>query len=148
VWPHDRGGRRREADLRHLGADGPRVGSGETPSPGALPSTSATVAQVLVDAGHLAPTPNQPGVFALSDPARIETLVLGAGFEPPEITKVPMSWKFGSFEDYWAFTLDKAGALAMIIEQLLEAEQGSVRADGEFELDGLCLNVSTRSAHR
>jgi ubiquinone/menaquinone biosynthesis C-methylase UbiE len=119
---------------------------------------AATVAQVLVDAGHLAPTPNQPGVFALSDPARIETIVLGAGLEPPEITKVPMSWPFESFEDYWAFTLDKAGALAMVIEQLPGAEQGSLRAsvrealgpeaDGEFELDGLCLNVSTRSAHR
>ncbi len=117
---------------------------------------AATVAQVLADAGHIVPAPNQPGVFALADPARIETLVLGAGFEPPEITEVPMRWPFDSFEDYWAFTLDKAGALAMVIEQLPETEQGSVRssvrealgskADGSFELDGLCANVSTRSA--
>jgi ubiquinone/menaquinone biosynthesis C-methylase UbiE len=117
---------------------------------------AATVAQVLVDAEHMTPLPNEPGIFAFADPARVEALVAGAGFEPPEITEVPMRWPFDSFEDYWGFTLDKAGALAMVIEQLPAADQESVRssvrealgskADASFELDGLCLNVSTRSA--
>jgi ubiquinone/menaquinone biosynthesis C-methylase UbiE len=126
-------------------------------SPDANP-WAATVARVLVAAGHVNPAPSQPGVFALADPTRIESLVVEAGFQQPEITEVRMRWPFGSFEDYWAFTQDKAGALAMIIERLPEPDQHSVRAsvrealgpeaDGSFELDGLCLNVSTRSAIR
>ena len=68
-----------------------------------------------------------------------------------------MRWPFDSFEDYWAFTLDKAGGLAMVIERLSDDERDSVRASvrralgseakGSFELAGLCLNASTRAAH-
>jgi SAM-dependent methyltransferase len=118
---------------------------------------AAIVARELVAAGHMdPPSAGRPGIFALADPAQIETLVVEAGFEPPAITEVPMRWLFDSFDDYWAFTLDKAGALAMVIEKLPAAEQDAVRtatrgaldskSGGGFELDGLCLNVLTRPA--
>jgi SAM-dependent methyltransferase len=118
---------------------------------------AAIVARALVDAGHMSRSrEGTPGIFALADPARIESLVVEAGFEPPHIVEVPMRWSFDSFDDYWRFTLEKAGALAMVIERLSPEEQNSVRAsvgralgsaaEGSFELDGLCLNVSTRPA--
>ena len=118
---------------------------------------AAIVARVLVDADHMDPLPaGRPGIFALADPARIETLAVEAGFAVPGIVEVPMRWPFDSFEDYWAFTLDKAGGLAMVIERLSDDERDSVRAsvrralgskaEGSFELAGLCLNVSTRAA--
>jgi SAM-dependent methyltransferase len=118
---------------------------------------AAIVARALVDAGHMdPPSAGKPGIFALADPALIETLVVQAGFQLPDVVEVAMRWPFDSFEDYWAFTLEKAGALAMVIERLPEADRESVRdsargalgseAEGGFELDGLCLNVSTRSA--
>lgn len=118
---------------------------------------AAIVARALVDAGHMdPPSAGKPGIFALADPASIEMLVVGAGLETPQIVEVAMRWPFDSFEEYWAFTLEKAGALAMVIARLPEADQASVlasvrealgsEADGSFELDGRCLNVSTRPA--
>jgi hypothetical protein len=100
------------------------------------------------------PGSGMPGIFALSDPARIEALVLDALFLPPSIVEVRMQWPFDSFDDYWAFVLEKVGMLAMVIEALPGEEQEAVRAsvrdalgsraDGSFQLAGLCLNVSTR----
>lgn len=118
---------------------------------------AANVAGVLIEAGHLSP-PEQgsPGIFALADPARIEELTVAAGFERPRVTEVEMTWPFDSFDDYWTFTLEKAGALAMVIEKLSEEDRQAVRssvrakigaeADHAFVLGGLCLNASTRVA--
>jgi SAM-dependent methyltransferase len=124
-------------------------------SPGQNP-WAATVAGILVEHGHM-PPPAQgaPGIFALADPARLEALAAAAGFEPPRLTDVDMTWRFESFGDYWAYTLEAAGALAMVIEQLPPREQEAVRdavrdalgtrADGPVELTGLCLNALTRA---
>jgi SAM-dependent methyltransferase len=117
---------------------------------------AASVAGVLVDRGYMAPAAEgAPGVFALADPARLEALVVEAGFEPPRVREVEMTWRFQSFDDYWAFTLEAAGALAMVIEQLPPREQEAVsdavydvlgpRADGALELNGLCLNALARA---
>jgi SAM-dependent methyltransferase len=115
---------------------------------------AASVAGVLVELGHMAPpAAGAPGIFALADPALLEALVVAAGFEPPLVREVEMAWRFESFDDYWAFTLEAAGALAMVIEQLPPREQETVhdavrdvldrRADEPLELAGLCLNAST-----
>jgi len=118
---------------------------------------AAIVVRALVDAGHMEPPERGgPGIFSLADPARIETLVVEAGFEPPQVVDVPMGWPFDSFQDYWTWTLGKAGALAMIIERLSGDERDAVRASvrdalgskaaGSFKLDGLCLNAATRAS--
>jgi hypothetical protein len=115
---------------------------------------AAKVAGVLVEHAHMAPpAEGAPGIFALADPAQIETLVREAGFERPRIVEVEMTWRFQSFDDYWAYTLEAAGALAMVIEQLAphnrEAVRAAVRdrldplADDGVELDGVCLNAFT-----
>jgi SAM-dependent methyltransferase len=115
---------------------------------------AASVAGVLVELGHMAPpAAGAPGIFTLADPALLEALVVAAGFEPPLVREVEMAWRFESFDDYWAFTLEAAGALAMVIEQLPPREQETVRdavrdvldrrADEPLELAGLCLNAST-----
>ncbi len=117
---------------------------------------AAIVARALVGASHMEPPrPGLPGIFALDDPTRIEALVTEAGFGEPEIVEVRMQWPFDSFDDYWAFVLEKVGALAMIIAGLPGKDQEAVRAavrdalgsqaDGSFVLPGLCLNVLTRA---
>jgi SAM-dependent methyltransferase len=116
---------------------------------------AAIPGRTLVEAGHMEPPrAGRPGIFTLGDPARIEALVTKAGFEPPEITELRVIWTFESFEDYWAFILEKAGALSMVIVPLPEEEQDTVRAsvrealgsqaDGAIALPGLCVNASTR----
>jgi SAM-dependent methyltransferase len=118
---------------------------------------AAIVARALIEAGHMdRPGATTPGIFALSDPAWIESLVVEAGFEPPVVSEIAMRWPFDSFDDYWGFTLDAAGALSMVIERLPADEQEAVKrsvrealgqsATGAFELEGLCLNASTRPA--
>ncbi len=117
---------------------------------------AAIVGSALAAAGHMdAPSEGKPGIFTLADPQRIEALVVEAGFEPPTLTEVEMLWPFPSFADYWAFMLDYAGALAMVIDQLSSEQQEAVKrsvrdalgdtATGAFELGGLCLNASTRA---
>jgi ubiquinone/menaquinone biosynthesis C-methylase UbiE len=115
---------------------------------------ATVVARLLVEAGHMSPPGEAPGIFALSDPRKLQSLVVAAGFEPPAITEVAMTWPFQSFDDYWAFTLELAGALSMILAKLPDEEQAAIKdaarealgqetADS-LELEGLCLNVSTR----
>lgn len=113
-------------------------------------------ARTLVEAGHMdPPRAGSPGVFALADAERIEALVVAAGFEPPEVSETPVLWTFETFDDYWAFVLEKAGALSSVILPLPDNEHEAVResvrstlgrkAEGAFGLPGLCLNAVTRA---
>jgi SAM-dependent methyltransferase len=115
---------------------------------------AAIPARVLVELGQIDPPRAGPGIFALADPERIEALVLAAGFERPQVAEVTMDWHFDTFEQYWAYVLESFGALSMAVATLPAAEQERVRgavrealgsrAEGSFELGGLCLNVATR----
>ena len=113
-------------------------------------------ARTLVEAGHMdPPRAGSPGIFALADPGRNDALAVAAGFEPPEIGEMPVLWTFESFDDYWAFVLEKAGALSSVILPLPQNEHEAVResvrsalgarAEGAFGLPGLCLNAVTRA---
>jgi SAM-dependent methyltransferase len=115
---------------------------------------AASAAGILVAHGHMSrPEQGAPGIFALADPARLEALVVAAGFEPPRLTEVEMTWRFESFDDYWAYTLEAAGGLAIVIDQLPPREQDAVRdavrdvldppVGGPMELTGVCLNALT-----
>ncbi|MCP9487079.1 MAG: methyltransferase domain-containing protein [Gaiellaceae bacterium MAG52_C11] len=98
------------------------------------------------------PQPGEPGIFALAQPERIRELARNAGFAEPEIERVEMTWAYGSFAEWWRFTLELAGALAAVIGQLTLEEQERVRATAErnatafgpeYVVPGVCLNVAT-----
>lgn len=46
------------------------------------------------------PDPLAPGMFALADTGRLAELVGAAGFNPPEIAEVEVTWRYDSFEEY------------------------------------------------
>ena len=104
------------------------------------------------------PDPEAPGIFAMADPERTESLLVAAGFTPERVEHVEMWWTFSSVEDIWRFVNDLAGALAMVIRSLPEKDQAAIRdrlaesaepyrADGgSYELEGVCLNVLARPA--
>ncbi|HEX6457890.1 MAG TPA: methyltransferase domain-containing protein [Thermoleophilaceae bacterium] len=106
--------------------------------------------RVLVQRGHMQPPESgAPGIFAMANPARIEELVKGAGFESLELREVPMSWHFESFDEFWTYTNEIAGALAAVIAELDESEQRAVRSEIEAalpgcDLPGACINVLAR----
>ncbi len=56
---------------------------------------------VLIERGLLEPpSPDEPGQFSLGDPARIEELVRGAGFDELAVTEVPVAFRAESWAEY------------------------------------------------
>lgn len=114
----------------------------------ALPSA------VLNARGHMpAAESGAPGILALADRDRLEGLFARAGFANLRIEEVPFTWTFDDEDDYWAFLNDAAGALAMVIARLDDAERAAVRdqvaaelgpfrADGRIALPAQCLVAS------
>jgi SAM-dependent methyltransferase len=117
---------------------------------------ASLVGRILVTEGHLRPpAPGSPGIFALSDPARVRGLVTGAGFAPPEVAEVSITWRFPTRDAYWRFLTEMAGAISPVLRGLTPETQAHVRArfddmaepyrSGEgYALPALCLNVATR----
>jgi ubiquinone/menaquinone biosynthesis C-methylase UbiE len=113
-------------------------------------------ARVLIERGHMEPPESgRPGIFAMADPGRIEALMTDAGFEQPHLHEIPMTWSFESFDEFWRYTMEIAGAIALVIAQLDDRERQTVRsetesrfedfaADGRYDMPGVCINGLTR----
>ena len=117
---------------------------------------ASLIGRILVAERHTPPpAPGAPGVFALSDPKRIQELLTGAGFASPELAEMPLTWRFPTPEAYWWLLTEMAGAISPILRGLTSEAQGTVRARfaemaqpfraGEgYAFPALCLNVATR----
>ena len=115
---------------------------------------AALPARVLVELGHMPPPERGgPGILALADPDRLRGLFVGAGFPEPRIDPVPLTWRFADAGDYWAYLTEVAGAIAMVLGRLDDAERARVRAliaeraapfagDDGLALPGVSLVVS------
>jgi SAM-dependent methyltransferase len=86
-------------------------------------------ARILVDAGHL-PRPAsgwQPGILALADRTRVQSLLDDAGFTSTHIEGVDMTWTFDTAVDYWTFLVDLT-ALGPLVRSLPDGARDAVRA--------------------
>jgi ubiquinone/menaquinone biosynthesis C-methylase UbiE len=118
---------------------------------------AAIPGSVLVDLGHAPPPePGAPGIFAMSDEARIRELLVGAGFDLQRVEEVEVVWSFADDEELWSFLTELAGGIALVIRGLPEKEQLRVRSEverasepqrsnGGYEMPGLTLNVLAQS---
>jgi len=119
---------------------------------------ASLVGRILVAEKHIpAPVSGSPGIFALSDPRRIRDLVTGAGFVAPDVTEMPLVWRFPGPDVYWWFLTEMAGAISPVLRGLAPAAQAKIRArledtaqpfragDG-FAFPAVCLNAATRKA--
>jgi ubiquinone/menaquinone biosynthesis C-methylase UbiE len=114
---------------------------------------AALPAKALIEEGLMqAPAPGSPGIMALGSRDRLENLVRGAGFAEHTIEDVPLTWRFESFDVYWQFLTEVAGAIAMLIAALPAAKQSTAReaikravadfdSDSGIALPGVTLNV-------
>jgi SAM-dependent methyltransferase len=86
-------------------------------------------ARVLIEAGHMARPASgwQPGILALGERARLDTLLAGIGFTSTRVEAVDMTWRFAGASDYWNFLVDLT-ALGPLIRSLPDAERDAVRA--------------------
>jgi ubiquinone/menaquinone biosynthesis C-methylase UbiE len=117
---------------------------------------AAIPGRVLVERGYLpAPEPGAPGIFGWADRDHVRRMLTEAGFATPELDELPLSWRFADLDDFWSFTRELAGALALVIARLPDDEQAAVRdevgtrlephrAGDAYELPGRCLNAFTR----
>jgi ubiquinone/menaquinone biosynthesis C-methylase UbiE len=98
------------------------------------------------------PDPTAPGLFALADPDRTRSMLETAGFEVKRMEDVGMTWRFESFEEYWTFLTEVAGAIAVVIAGLPEEQQRILRdriqqasepyrANGGYAFPGLSQNT-------
>ena len=84
---------------------------------------------ILVARGLMAPPdPTAPGIFALADADRLESLLTAAGFSPVLLEDVPTHRRFPSPDAFWRYLTELAGAIAPILRGLSPAEQAAVRA--------------------
>ena len=94
------------------------------------------------------------GMFSLAAHDRLRTALAAAGFTDVEIEEVELAWEFGSFEDWWEFMMEIAGAIANLLKELapddLETAKDALRAaadqyrkdDGSYSFPGVTINVS------
>ena len=85
--------------------------------------------KLLVEAGQLPPpsTKWRPGILALADRARVQSLLDDAGFTATKIEAVDMTWTFRDADDYWAFLVDLT-ALGPLVKSLPIAARDAMRA--------------------
>ena len=113
---------------------------------------SVPAATLAEHTGQEPPDPNAPGIFAMASEERTRGLLTEAGLTPRRVEHVEMEWSFRTPDDHWRYVMDLAGALAMVVRSLPEADQAAVRRRTEqrlepmvrtpgYGLGGLCLNV-------
>lgn len=86
-------------------------------------------ARALVEMGRL-PKPTdewRPGILALGDRSRLDTLTSGIGFATVRIEPVDMAWTFRDAAGYWDFLIELT-ALGPLVRTLPDAERETFRA--------------------
>jgi hypothetical protein len=80
---------------------------------------------------HGYPPPDDPfgpgGIFSMSDPERVHSMLLKAGFAEVVLDEVEVSHRFTTFDDYWNLQSEIAGPLAVLIASLSAEERSSVK---------------------
>jgi SAM-dependent methyltransferase len=76
------------------------------------------------------PPPDAPGIFAMADPARLESVFRAAGFANVAIEELALTpADFETGEEYLRFTLDIGGPMAMLHSKLAPADRPKVEAE-------------------
>jgi len=113
------------------------------------------VGGVLESQGHISPPdPKALSAFAMADPGRLRELVVGAGFDVPEIEEVTFRWLFADRDGYWRYVTDTSASSSFILRSLPPEEQAKVREQvhevarqfqsGEgYDFPAVCLNALT-----
>jgi SAM-dependent methyltransferase len=117
---------------------------------------AAVAGRVAVELGFAEPPePDAPGPFRLGDIARLRALV-GAVFASFEIEDVALTWRYASFDEYWATSRDLSFNLATMLlaldepntERLWDRTRHALAsytgADGSITFPGLTRNVLAR----
>ena len=98
------------------------------------PSMALPAAVVRRRAGRPEPAPDEPGVFALGAPGRLEAVLRHAGFREVAVQAVPTRRRFASVPEAVARFKDASPLLRDLTTDLSEAEREAAWAEIEQEL--------------
>ncbi len=91
---------------------------------------ASAIGRVLVARGLVArPEPDAPGPFRLADPEHVRELVETTGLELVTQEDAGLTWRYGSFDEYWSTTLDLSRTLATTLEGTDEEKAEAIKAD-------------------
>lgn len=120
---------------------------------------ASAAGKVAIDLGFATPPePDTPGPFRLGDVDRVRALVEAADFASPSVEDVALTWRYGSFDEYWATSLDLSSNLKAVLLTLDEQDADRLRklveqalapytdAGGALAMPGLTRNVLARKA--
>lgn len=141
------------AETRRVLRDGGRLSFAVFGPPEENPWASIPGKAVMEHSGAPPPDPEAPGIFAMASRDRIRSLVTGAGFGEPAVEEVEVRWRFDGFDDYWAFLMELAGAISMVLKGmpgedreavrgLIEGATADLRKNGQLELPGITLQAA------
>jgi SAM-dependent methyltransferase len=97
--------------------------------------------------------PNAPGgVFSLSDPGKLTAMLNDAGYANVRTEEMEFHLPFDSFDDYWSFILEFAGAAAVLVRSFPADQQETVKKETErisepyrtesgYDFPGLTVNA-------
>ena len=97
--------------------------------------------------------PSAPGgVFSLSDPGRLTGMLNDAGYPNVRTEEMGFHLRFATFDEYWRFILEFAGAAAVLVRGLPDEQQATVKRETErisepyrtgegYDFPGLTVNA-------
>ena len=118
---------------------------------------AAIPAMTIVGRGHMPPPePGGPGIFAMSDPELVRSMIAEAGFGEPRIEEIAFDFRYEDFDDFWDILIRIAGPIARVLKSLPDAERQATRdaieqaiapfraEDGSYVTPALCWGAVAR----
>ena len=109
--------------VRSVLAEGGRFAALVFASPDDNPLFSRTMMIALAHAGKSPPPPGSPGLFALSDPNRLQNLFEEAGYSDPKVEQVTARLTVASVDDALTMMQEAFGAYRAVLADLGEGKR-------------------------
>jgi ubiquinone/menaquinone biosynthesis C-methylase UbiE len=129
-------------ETRRVLRPGGRVAQAAWTAPADNPWASVAQEELVATGAVAAPDPDEPGMFAFRDAARIRALLEDAGFTDIVVEQLDLVWRYDDLDDWWDVQLDISTGLARGVGALTPAQRDDLRdaIDGRlaryFQPDG------------